>query len=170
MSVYTVHEPPERASGPVSDAERIVFVRDGFYFWAFLLAPLWMLLHRLWLVLAGYIIAVAAIEAPMVVFGASSFAVAVVSLFIALLVGLEASTLRRLTLRLRGWRNIGIVSGHDVEDAERRFFESWPRGTSTVREVNPPKPPPLPPSAPNTPRPPQAPDVIGLFPEPGANR
>ena len=25
---------------------RFVFVRDGFHFWAFLLAPLWMLRHR----------------------------------------------------------------------------------------------------------------------------
>ena len=33
------------------DPERFVFVRDGFHFWAFLLAPLWLLWHRLWLVL-----------------------------------------------------------------------------------------------------------------------
>ena len=32
-----------------------VFVRDGFHFWAFLLAPLWLLLHRLWLALVIYV-------------------------------------------------------------------------------------------------------------------
>ena len=35
-----------------------MFVRDGFYFWAFLLAPLWMLLHRLWLVLLAIVVVV----------------------------------------------------------------------------------------------------------------
>ena len=43
MSIYTVHEPPPRANEDVPDPVRFVFVRDGFYFWAFLLSPLWML-------------------------------------------------------------------------------------------------------------------------------
>ena len=55
MSVYTVHEPPLRAADALPDAERFAFVRDGFSFWAFLLAPLWMLWHRMWLVLAVYV-------------------------------------------------------------------------------------------------------------------
>ena len=54
MPVYTVHEPPMRGLPSVPDAERFAFVRDGFYFWAFLFAPLWMLWHRMWLVLVGY--------------------------------------------------------------------------------------------------------------------
>ena len=37
------------------EPERFVFVRDGFSFWALLLGPLWMLRHRMWLVLLGYI-------------------------------------------------------------------------------------------------------------------
>ena len=37
-----------------ADPERFVFVRDGFYFWAFLLGPVWMLWRRLWLVLRVY--------------------------------------------------------------------------------------------------------------------
>ena len=46
MSVYTVHEPPLRAASRIAEPERFVFVRDGFSFWAFLFAPLWMLWHR----------------------------------------------------------------------------------------------------------------------------
>lgn len=170
MSVYTVHEPPVRTADPLPDAERIVFVRDGFSFWAFLLAPLWMLWHRMWLVLAGYVVVVAALEAPLVVFGGSRAAVSVVGLFISLLVGLEASTLRRFTLRRRGWKNVGIVSGDDVEDAERRFFDAWLRQTPSQRATNAAGPPPLPSSAATTPRVLQTPDVIGLFPEPGVRR
>ena len=43
MAVYTVHEPPPR-EGEAARATptRFVFVRDGFYFWAFLFGPLWM--------------------------------------------------------------------------------------------------------------------------------
>ena len=56
MPTFTVHEPPPRKSESVANPERFVFVRDGFYFWAFVLAPLWLLVHRLWLALLGYLI------------------------------------------------------------------------------------------------------------------
>ena len=49
MAVYTVHEPPLKRYETDADPERFVFVRDGFSFWAFLLGPLWMLRHRMWL-------------------------------------------------------------------------------------------------------------------------
>ena len=58
-AIYTVHEPPLKPDESAPDPDRFVFVRDGFSFWAFLLAPLWMLRHRLWLVLLGYLIIVA---------------------------------------------------------------------------------------------------------------
>jgi hypothetical protein len=168
MSVYTVHEPPVRAADPLPEAERIVFVRDGFSFWAFLLAPLWMLWHRMWLVLAGYVVLVAALEALLAAFGASSNAVAVVGLLLSLLIGLEASTLRRFSLRLRGWTNVGIVSGDDIEDAERRFFDAWLRDSSAQRAAAAPLASAA--AAPAaTPRGPQNPDVVGLFPRPGAH-
>ena len=62
MSIYTVHEPPRGGSNPRRDPERFVFVRDGFSFWAFLLAPLWLLRHRLWLVFVGYVIVAVALQ------------------------------------------------------------------------------------------------------------
>jgi len=170
MSVYTVHQPPIPTANPLPDAERIVFVRDGFSFWAFLLAPLWMLWHRMWLVLAGYVVVVAALETPVAVFGGSRGAASIVGLFISLLIGLEASTLRRFTLRRRGWRNVGIVSGDDVEDAERRFFDAWLRRPSSQPAGNTTAPPAPPGSAAAMPRVRHNPDVIGLFPEPGAQR
>ena len=58
MPVYTVHEPPPREDEDApTPPDRFAFVRDGFHFWAFLLAPLWMLWHRLWLVLLLYLVA-----------------------------------------------------------------------------------------------------------------
>ncbi len=46
-----------------------------------------------------------------------------VSLLIALLVGFEAGSLRRWSLRR--WINRGIVVAHNREAAEHRFFDRW---------------------------------------------
>jgi hypothetical protein len=164
MSVYTVHEPPQRAGAPL-EPERFAFVRDGFSIWAFLFAPLWMLWHRMWLVLVGYLVLSAGLEVLVKAFGASAFVVGLSGLLISFLVGLEGSTLRRFTLARRGWRNVGVVSGDDREDAERRFFDAWVRQAASRQTV-----PATPAAAPSIPRMPQTPDVIGLFPEPGAQR
>lgn len=123
MSVYTVHEPPPRAGYSLPDPQRFVFVRDGFYFWAFLLTPLWMIRHRLWLVLVLYLVVSIGAEMALRVLGASAFMAGFVGIAISLLVGLEAGTLRRWTLKRRGWRNVGVVSGDKLEEAELRFFD-----------------------------------------------
>jgi Protein of unknown function (DUF2628) len=166
MSVYTVHEPPLRAHEASSDPERFVFVRDGFHFWAFLLAPLWMLWHRLWLVFVIYIIVIAAIQSAMHYAGVGPAGTAFAMLLVAFLVGVEASTLRRFTLARRGWWQVGIVGGSNAEAAERRFFDTW--ANAVPDEPNEPpasasEPPPLPTMPPS-------PDIVGLFPEPGAFR
>jgi Protein of unknown function (DUF2628) len=168
MSVYTVHQPPLRAADAAADPERFTFVREGFYFWAFLFSVLWMLWHRMWLVLLAYVVALGGIETALRYAGVSSFLVGIVGLLISLLIGIEGATLRRFTLARRGWKNLGVVSGDDLEDAERRFFDAWVR-SAPDRRAEPIAAPPGPPPPP-LPRAQQAPDVIGLFPEPGANR
>src|SRR5438045_2317340 len=72
MAVYTVHEPPLRASEAAPDPDRFVFVRDGFYGWAFLLGPLWMLRHRLWLVPLIYAAGSAAVSVAIVDYGSGN--------------------------------------------------------------------------------------------------
>ena len=62
MSVYTVHEPLPRKREASADPERFAFVRDGFYFWAFVLGPLWMLWRGLWLVLVLCLVGTAALS------------------------------------------------------------------------------------------------------------
>jgi hypothetical protein len=161
MAIYTVHEPPLKRYETTADPERFKFVRDGFSFWAFLLAPLWMLRHRMWLVLIGYIVIVITLELALNRVGASGTTRAIAGLLVSLLVGLEAGTLRRFTLGRRRWTNIGLVAADDIETAERRFFAAW-----VGRDTNGRSSPLTPPTrvAPNSP------DVIGLFPEPGAQR
>jgi len=165
MSVYTVHQPPLGAADAAGDPYRLVFVRDGFSWWAFLLTPLWMLRHGLWLVLAIYLLISAAVDVALRALGASVFTIVIVGLLISLLVGLEAGTLRRFKLARGNWRNVGVVTGDDLEDAERRFFDAWIRQSPATRATSPrsaPAAPPAPPAAQT--------DVIGLFPEPGAHR
>jgi len=186
MPVYTVHEPPVRTAGALADPARFVFVRDGFHWWAFLLTPLWMLWRRMWLVFVLYFVLSIGIETAMRVYGASAGMISLVAALISLLVGLEASTLRRFALRRRGWKNVGVVSGSDLEDAEQRFFAAWVNGAKV--QVKPPAAtPPTSATSPTTsmasymapyPAPSKAPlrpaadssGVIGLFPEPGAQR
>lgn len=165
MPVFTVHEPPRRAADAAVDPQRIVFVRDGFHFWAFITAWLWMLWYRMWLLLVIYLVTFAVIELGMHYAGVGGGGLAIVGLLIAFLVGMEASTLRRFTLTRRGWKNVGIVSGEDREDAERRFFDAWLRAPGNQTE------PPADAVAPATPAPaPHASDIVGLFPDPGAGR
>ena len=171
MAVYTVHEPPLKRGETAPDPERFVFVRDGFSFWAFLLAPLWMLRYRLWLVFIGYMVLTIALQVGLKALGASSAVSVVVSLLIAWLVGLEAATLRRFTLARRGWKNVGIVVGDDRDAVERRFFDAWADESASSGELR--RPPSASTSASAVPilrRSPTSSDVIGLFPEPGAPR
>jgi hypothetical protein len=164
MAVFTVHEPPLRPADPVPDLERALFVRDGFSFWAFLFGPLWMLRHRMWLVLAAYLVLAGGLQAVLLALGASPAAIIAAGLLIALLVGLEAGTLRRLTLRRRRWKEVGLVGGNDREVAERRFFAAWRLAAARPAAARAGAPLQL-----RTPAA-QAPAVVGLFPEPGAHR
>ena len=170
MSVYTVHEPPPRTADALAQPERFVFVRDGFYWWAFLLTPLWMLRHRLWVTLAVYLVVTAGLDATLHFVGISAFAIALIGVLISLLVGFEASTLRRFALKRRRWTNAGVVSGDDLEDAERRFFDAWLRKAPSARggPARTATAAPTPPAA--APVVPETSGVIGLFPEPGAQR
>jgi Protein of unknown function (DUF2628) len=161
MSIYTVHAPPPQADDTAPDAERFVFVRDGFYFWAFVLAPLWMLRWRLWLVLLIYVLGMSVLEVGLWLIRAPALTHMVVELLIALLIGFEAATLRRWTLRRNRWTELGIVAGANGETVERRFFDAWT--AQPDKSIAPAAPPP--PSPPIR-VPPAASDIIGLFPEP----
>jgi hypothetical protein len=170
MAVYTVHEPPLRAgAGSAPEPERFIFVRDGFSFWALLFGPLWMLRHRMWLVLLGYLVVVAALAVVLRLHGTAA-AGTIVWALLALLIGFEAGTLRRFALARRGFRNIGLVVGDDLELAERRFFDSWVGKDSEVGKAAPASGAPggAPALASSLRAPHSASDVLGLFPEPGA--
>jgi Protein of unknown function (DUF2628) len=172
MAVYTVHQPPLKKYEAAPDPVRFAFVRDGFSFWAFLLGPLWMLRHRMWLVLLGYIVVTIAMQMGLRMVGASSGGSVFAAFMLALLVGMEAGTLRRFTLSRRKWRQVGTIVGSDRDTIERRFFDAWVRG-ETLAPISPAVAQAASPVAASTTAPRSAspaPDVIGLFPQPGAHR
>jgi uncharacterized protein (DUF58 family) len=163
MAIFVVLAPPLDDRGDPEQPERFRFVRDGFSWRAFAFGPLWMLRHRLWLALFLYIVIVGALV--FATYAAHvSLAFAVLAVFLlAILIGLESATLRRSTLLRRRWRDLGIVAANDADDAVRRFFDHWVVETSQVR-AGPPGPARyLPVRDPGS-------DIIGLFPEPGAQR
>jgi hypothetical protein len=165
MPVYTVHEPPRNESGHDDDAlahtTRFVFVRDGFHFWAFLLAPLWMLRHRMWLEFIAYLLLIGGLTFALTRLGVAGSAGLWIAFLLALLIGIEASSLRRWKLSRRSFASLGVVVADDREAAERRFFDGW-----VARDD---RPAPQPPRALPSPfgQPPSS-EIVGLFPQPEA--
>ena len=166
MPVYTVHGLRAAATARPA-ADRIVMVRDGFHFWAFAMTLIWLVWHRLWWALLGYLAFSIATVAALSALGVSSGARMIVMVVISLLVGFEASSLWRWTLSRGKWRQFDLIVADDAESAERRFFERWnnarrdsdDRGSSfATRDYAGPS------------RPTSQRDIIGSFPQPGAMR
>jgi hypothetical protein len=166
MPVYTVHAPATAAGSGPAAADRFVFIRDGFHGWAFVAGPFWLIYHRLWLVLGGYValnVVLTVLLAGLNVDSGTRFAV---MLLLGLLLALEAATLRRWTLSRQGWRQLDVVVADDQDGAERRFFDRWT--AQAADSYQPPVERGMPPPA----RPPAASqaEIFGLFPRPGAPR
>src|SRR4029077_14321940 len=64
-------------------------------------------------------------------------------LFLAALVGMEASSLLRWKLARRRFAQAGIVVGDDREEAERRFFDRWDEEPARPAASAPPPPSPF---------------------------
>ncbi|MGB6117862.1 MAG: DUF2628 domain-containing protein, partial [Mesorhizobium sp.] len=111
MASYVVMESPDRADA--------AYIRDGFHFWAFLVPPLWLAWHRLWIEAALTLAAMLVLGALASVSGLAQVSPAL-SLFVSIYVGLEAPALRLAALRRRGWHDAGVVDADNAADAEIR--------------------------------------------------
>jgi hypothetical protein len=115
MAVYVVMEPPGRGH----DADTI-FVRDGFAWLGFLVPPLWLLWHRLWIEAALAFVAIGLLSALGESFGVM-LAGSLLTFLVMLYVGLEGQALRVSALARRGWRQWGVVVADDFQDADARY-------------------------------------------------
>jgi hypothetical protein len=160
MKLFTVHLPLATGSGRPA-LERAEFVHDGFHVFAFLLGPVWCLWRGLWLPALAILVLSGALLGIGAALHVSSQAQMLAQLVLALLVGLEASNLRRLGLRRHGYVDAGSVAAGDRADAEGIFFD---RVATEVPEAGASAPRALSGSTP-TGRGRAAEDVVGLFPE-----
>lgn len=125
MAEYTVYAPPNAAGDPAERAERLVFVKEGFRWWAALLPAVWLLVKGLWLELAVCLGVIAAITWGLPKLGANDEAAGLVLLIAQVILGFEAATLEGAALERRGWREIGLIEGRNLAEAERRFLVGW---------------------------------------------
>ncbi len=165
MATYLVFEPADGARTQTA-AERVVFLRERFSLWAFLLTPFWLLRHRLWLGFVLWLLSFSAINLLGGLIGFGPYAALAASFFPSLLFGMEAVNLRGRKLLRNGYRDAGVVIAEDAEIAERRFFETW-KATPAAPSAQPPVKPPVPPVYPQTQLASAEQNVIGMFPTPG---
>ncbi|HJZ44024.1 MAG TPA: DUF2628 domain-containing protein [Hyphomicrobiaceae bacterium] len=125
MLTFTVHEPPDAPADRIDRAERLVFVKDGFSWAAAVFGPLWMIFHRLWWALLGFVLITGGLQLIGKFTAADQRWLGLATFAINVLVGFEADALQRWALERRGWRMLGAVSGRNLAECERRFFEAW---------------------------------------------
>ncbi|KAA2237852.1 DUF2628 domain-containing protein [Salinarimonas soli] len=158
MKPYTLHLPNDAPIGEPEALDRAVLVRDTFSWGAFIFTALWFFWHRLWLVGLAVLVGLFLVQAGLQALGAHPTAVFLAQILLSLLLGLEAASLRRWTLRRRGRPEVDTVMADGLEEAETKAFRRWLDR----------RPPPLPASIPGTVgagRPAEGSPVIGLFPQ-----
>jgi hypothetical protein len=132
VDVFTIHEPPRPPLDRIDRAASLMFVRDGFSWPAALFSPVWLAVKGLWFAFVAYFGVVLVASAVLWSFDLleSWFGWLVIGLNIYL--GFEASTLERMWLSYRGWTEVGTVTGRNLPECERRFFETWLAATPEI--------------------------------------
>lgn len=125
MKVYTVHEQPQPPADRLDRAVELVFIKEGFSWAAFLLAPFWMLANRMWWPLLLYVVALIGLQSSAWLIGVAPGWVGLIVIGIHLAIGLEADSIRRWWLDYRGWTEVGAITGRTFAECQRRFFETW---------------------------------------------
>ena len=122
---YTVHEPPDAAADRVDRASDLVFVKDGFHWLTALFPPIGLMSKRLWLELLGYVSIVSLVTSLLHWAGLDSNWIALFVAALSFYLGFEVSSLERNNLDRQGWLTLGSVTGRNLAECERRFFETW---------------------------------------------
>ena len=128
MASYTVHIPPEGAPRTLEAADRMVFVRESFSFWALLFPFIWVLVNRMWLVFLGLLALVLALQLIMTGLDLRDGAVAAVFICAQFLFAFEANALRRWSLQRKGWTILAVVSGRNLPECEEKVLAWWLAG------------------------------------------
>jgi hypothetical protein len=125
VQTYTVYEPRPAPEDVDERAAGLVFVKEGFSFYAFLVPPLWLAFHRLWIELAVYVAVSLAAGGLIALAGMPQETASLAALAINLVLGYEARDLYRRALERRGYVLRAVVSGRGQDECELRFFQDW---------------------------------------------
>ena len=160
MVVYTAHFPAGTAPRSDADAEKVVFVKDGFAWGALVLSFIWLFANRCW-------IAALAVLAITVILGVAgeyypqfADALGAIGLLFSILVAFEANGWRRWSLARKGYDFLGVAAGANLAECERRFFENWIDNSGSQAVVPAPRPAMAVKMS-------GAPGIVGMFPEGG---
>jgi hypothetical protein len=125
VPTYTVHEPQPAAEDLDERATRLVFVKEGFAWLAFLAPALWLLFNRLWWELLAFLVVAAAVVGLVSLAGGNATAIGWAAALLNLAFGFEARNVYRGALARQGYALIGVVTARNLEDSERRFLTEW---------------------------------------------
>jgi hypothetical protein len=118
-------------------------VKEGFAWGGFIAPLLWLLYNRLWRDFFLFILVNTAIIILVQLAGGNATAVGWATALVNLAFGFEARNIHRAALGRRGYTLIGVVTGRDLEDAERRFLSEWlPGAAPQAKAAEPPSPEP----------------------------
>ena len=125
MRNYTVHRPRRAIGDPDLETAQTVFVKEGFCWPALFFPLLWLILHRMWLVLLGFVVAVALIGGLLQVVTLDPVIVTVINVSVLFLFAAEAGELRRWTLGRKGYEFRQLIHGRSQYEAEIAYFTGW---------------------------------------------
>ena len=159
MNTYMLHLPADARPGEARALDKAVLVRDGFSWGAFFFTALWFFVQRLWLAGLLVLAAVVGLTTVLALLRVGPGATFLAELLLAILIGLEANSLKRWSFRRRK-PAVDVVAAANLEEAEVKSFGRW-------LAASPPQSPQTPMPAHRLPEPAFRPaePVIGLFPE-----
>ncbi|WP_147046910.1 DUF2628 domain-containing protein [Methylobacterium gnaphalii] len=133
MRNYTLHLPDGALRGDARAFDDAVIVPDGFSWAAFAFSVLWFLYHRLWLAALIVLALLAGLVLGGRLLGLSPFAGAAIAFLGSLLIGLEASSLRRWTYARNGRPARDAVVAGSCDEAEAKAVTRWLDPSSAPR-------------------------------------
>jgi hypothetical protein len=118
MATFIVHVPPEGAAA----SEKVVFVREGFSYPAFLFGPFWLLWKRAWIPAALWALLLALLAWTGSLLKMPPDAIGVVAFALSAMLGFEGDRILAWSLRRSGFVEGDIVIGDNEAEAEEVFF------------------------------------------------
>lgn len=123
MLTYTAHSKADPLMlDHINNGQDVVFIKDGFSWLALVIPFFWLLWHRLWIPLAGYLSAVILIVVAGYLLSMPDGLTGSIGLLANFFVGLEGNNFRRRAMAKRGYDEVADIVAESGEEASYRFF------------------------------------------------